>query len=352
MSTGEPPPDGSADPSHVLPALAAYEQSLNPTESARERMRARLMAQYPEAVGKARRQRPDPGGRRRLPVVAAGLALLTSLSGMSLLLSQDALPGEALYAVKRTAEGARLGLTFDEAPRARLHLEFAGGRVVELTGLLDQPGTAAADFLRALGDFEADAAAGARLLTELGASSDEGAFAALAAWAGQQQARLRASAPALPGAAQDRLQATLTLLARIQTRANELRQRAGCRAITSGGADDIGALPATGPCAPGPASAREKPPQARPDRGPGGGTTGPGREVLPDPDSPEPTPTPVSPMTGSDTSVTTSTPPPPPSPSPSPSTSTPTRPTSSPVVPSSGVLDLLKLPYGPLGPNR
>ncbi|MBW3653137.1 MAG: cobalamin biosynthesis protein [Actinobacteria bacterium] len=53
----------------------------------------------------------------------AVLALVGSLAGMSLLLARDALPGDALYGFKRTAEAASLGLTFGDESKALKHLE-------------------------------------------------------------------------------------------------------------------------------------------------------------------------------------------------------------------------------------
>ncbi|MCO1579288.1 DUF5667 domain-containing protein [Crossiella sp. SN42] len=349
MSTDEPPSgpsEGPAQFAHVLPALAAYEEHLNPDSSARDRMRQRLLAEFPAAVGEADR-RPDPTARRRRFAVAlaASVALLGTVSGMSLLLSQDSVPGDALYAVKRSAESAELGLTFRERPRGLKHLEFARARVTELGTLLDRPGVTDADFTRALGDLEADAAAGSRLLTELGADAEDQLFVALADWATSQLDRLRAAGPTLPAAARHRVLGTVELLERIRQRASELRQRAGCLTITSGAADDIGALPATERCVPAPA--REA--GALPSSGANG------REVT---ESPTAAPTVRETPTVS-AIPTTSAPPPAPVPVIPPRPSLPQVSTPAP-VPSSpaptgllpGLLDLLKLPFGLLGQNR
>lgn len=344
MSTGEPPTgpaEGPAQFAHVLPALAAYEQHLNPDQAARDRMRERLLAEFPKAIRQA--DRPDPAARRRRLAVAlaASVALLGTVCGMSLLLSRDAVPGDALYAIKRSAETAELGLIFNEHPRALRHLEFAHGRVSELAALLDRPGAADADFARALGDFEADAAAGSRLLTELGADHDERLFGALADWSVREMDRLRATAPGLSPASRQRLARTMALLERIRQRAGDLRQRSGCLTITSGAADDIGALPATERCVPAPAGHAAPAPTTGADS----------RVTVTSPTSAPPAPErPAPPRTQQ-----TSSPAPAPLPVPSlPQVSAPPPATSVPaprgLLP--GLLDLLKLPFGLLGANR
>ncbi|MCK2236717.1 MULTISPECIES: DUF5667 domain-containing protein [unclassified Crossiella] len=345
MSTDEPPSgpsEGPAQFARVLPALAAYEQHLNPDAAARDRMRARLMADFPAAVREAQSRSEPTARRRRFAVaLAACVALIASVTGMSVLLSRDAVPGDALYAVKRSAESAELGLIFREHPRAFKHLEFADSRVTELGALLDRPGAPVADFARALADFESDAAAGSRLLTELGADTDDQLFAALADWTTREISRLRTASVALPPAARQRLEVTMALLERIRQRASELRQRAGCLTITSGAADDIGALPATERCVPVPA--REVSPLPS--------TGASGRAVV---SSPTSTPA-VADTPARTPSRHTPAPPPIPLPQPSlPQVSTP-PPVEVPAPPTGllpGLLDLLKLPFGLLGPNR
>jgi hypothetical protein len=180
------------------------------------------------------------------------LALVGSLAGMSLLLARDALPGDALYGVKRTAEAASLGLTFSDESKALKHLEFASARVGEIETLTrrypDRDSAPVGGYLTALTDFDNDAAAGSRQLIALATRSDGRQLEALGSWARQQSARLTAVAPALPAAAHNRETATLSLLDKIENRAATLFARMECYQITSGSTDDIGALPATGVC--------------------------------------------------------------------------------------------------------
>jgi hypothetical protein len=186
---------------------------------------------------------------------AAALCLLMSLSGMSLLLSQDALPGDALYTFKRSAESAELGLTFGDERKALKHLEFANARVSEIEVLADQADAAnnwasgEDRFLRALEDFELDTTAGTRLLTDVAANGQPGILGPLRGWTEQQQTRLKSVRGALPLPASTRLDSTLELLDRVVARAVALDRRSGCGTVTSGAHDDLGLLPARGACA-------------------------------------------------------------------------------------------------------
>jgi hypothetical protein len=193
------------------------------------------------------------GARGRFAVAAvAVLALVGSLAGMSLLLARDALPGDALYGVKRTAEAAELGLTFGDEGKALKHLEFASARVSEIETLArrytDRDSAPVGGYLTALTDFDKDAAAGSRQLIALATTSDGRQLDSLSAWAEQQSSRLTAVSPQLPSAARNRGTASLELLGKIATRASALYKRMDCYQITSGSADDVGALPASGAC--------------------------------------------------------------------------------------------------------
>lgn len=201
----------------------------------------------------------------------AVLALVGSLAGMSLLLARDALPGDALYGIKRTAEAASLGLTFGEEPKALKHLEFATARISEIETLArrypnpdDAP---VGGYLTALTDFDNDASAGSRQLIALATRADGRQLEALRSWAAQQADRLSDVAPRLPAAARGRQGVSLALLDKIVTRSSTLLGRMNCYQITSGSYDDVGALPATGTCEPNPRTGPDPgaPPSVPPD---------------------------------------------------------------------------------------
>ena len=299
---------------------AQFESTAGPDPAERDRMRQRLMAEFSSVVHdgtspvlplsssrsasrKASRNRhriPDEARGRLVVAAAAALCLLMSLSGMSVLLSRDALPGDALYTFKRSAESAELGLTFGDQPKALKHLEFASARVSEIETMAEQADAAGnwsegqERFRRALDDFDADTAAGARLLTALAAHGQTSILTPLRSWAEQQETRLRAVRTALPLPASARLDSTLGLLDRVVMRTSALDYRSECVTVTSGTHDDLGLLPAKDTCSPipvdGTSSAVPLPAAPAPDGSPPNVVMPPGLLGSP---SVNPTPDPV-----------------------------------------------------------
>ncbi|SDF62604.1 hypothetical protein SAMN05216553_102391 [Lentzea fradiae] len=232
---------------------------VGPDADTRERMKQRILAapppEKPLALSSVRRV----GARARVAVAAAAvLCLLMSLGGMSVLLSRDALPGDPLYGIKRTTEGASLGLTFDEESRALKHLEFAAARVTEMETLADRSSDAESQ-LRALSDLDADAVEGARKLTTYATTSDERALPSLRDWALGQYEKLGTLRPRLPGEAGKHADTTMWLLASIAQRAHDLTARIGCTTLTSGESDPLGPLPAKDECTAAPQATQPPP---------------------------------------------------------------------------------------------
>jgi hypothetical protein len=269
----------------VARALARLTSLTAPTEAERARIRARILrgldapeteaprttvtattAQVSEpaeaapagsATAQAAARGPPralSGARARFAVASvAVLALIGCLAGMSLLLARDALPGDALYGIKRTAEAASLGMTFGDESKALKHLEFAAARVGEIETLArrypDPDDAPVGGYLTALTDFDNDAAAGSRQLIALATSTDGSQLESLRTWARQQASRLDGVTTRLPAAARNRQRTSLDLLDRMTARSSALLARMDCDQITSGSHDDIGALPATASCA-------------------------------------------------------------------------------------------------------
>ncbi|MBA2472702.1 MAG: hypothetical protein H0V41_10855 [Pseudonocardiales bacterium] len=254
----------------VVAALRQAGATVGPTTAERDRMRERVLAEFssvvhegnspvlPLRVARRRRWLPDETRGRVVVAAAAALCLTMSLSGMSVLLSRDAVPGDALYTFKRTAESAELGLTFGDQPKALKHLEFAGDRVNEIEIMANQADSAGTwsagqgKFVRALDDFDSDATAGARLLTGLALHGQPSSLLALRTWAEQQKTRLAVVRAALPTPISSRLDSTLALLDRVVARASGLSNRSNCVTITSGVRDELGLLPAKDACKPAP----------------------------------------------------------------------------------------------------
>ena len=85
----------------------------------------------------------NPDRRPAMQVIAIALVLaLVAMSGGAVYASQDATPGDQLYALKTGLEQTRLALTFGEMERAKLHLAFADGRLSEAVRMAEQGKTA------------------------------------------------------------------------------------------------------------------------------------------------------------------------------------------------------------------
>ncbi|MFI6098785.1 DUF5667 domain-containing protein [Lentzea sp. NPDC051213] len=247
---GGPQPVGGEDLAEDLAIVDLLRRmDAGPDAETRERMKQRILTapppEKPLVLSSVRRV----GARGRLAVAAAAvLCLLMSLGGMSVLLSRDALPGDPLYGVKRTAEGASLGLTFDDESRALKHLEFAASRMTEMETLAERSSTAS-DHLTALADMDADAVEGARQLTTYATSSDERALPSLRDWALAQYMKLGTLRPRLPGEAGPHADTTMWLLASIAQRAHDLAARTGCAQVAGSESDSLGPLPSKQDCA-------------------------------------------------------------------------------------------------------
>ncbi len=226
-------------------------------------------AGVPTAPGKdtARAGRPDRPHRHRvrsrprpLPVLTAALAAVLSLGGLGVLLSHDALPGDTLYGLKRLREATALGLTLDEEAHAHRRLDYAARRIDELAALSARtPTRVAPAYPDVLADFTEHATEGTTRLTAVATGSGGRQLVSLRDWADRQAHRLDLLGGSLPETAGDGPGA---LLERIERRATALAARMDCYRITSGSADELGALPATGPCS------SAAPPAATDSRGP------------------------------------------------------------------------------------
>jgi hypothetical protein len=167
-----------------------------------------------------RRSRPQRGGHRRPALLgAAAAAALVALAGTGTFASQDALPGDPMYGVKRVAESTGYALTFGEQAKARRHLEQAQRRLDEVEGLVTrEPATAApadpaeqALVRSTMQEFDTDANEGSRLLL----AGPEGAEQVddVRQWAEEQSARLSGLRATMP--AQDKADESLALLDRL-----------------------------------------------------------------------------------------------------------------------------------------
>lgn len=238
--------EGFGDELRVVGALRRLGASAGMDDATRARLAERTLPPDPAADGAA--GTTSRARRRRLtPALVAAAAVLVALTGLGLLFSEDAVPGDLLYGLKRAREEALLQLTVDDESRALRQLDYAAERVDEWSRLSGSPGSPAdyaADYGTALAAFTEDTRGGVAQLTALATSSDGHQLTMLRTWAREQAARLVALGPRLP----EDGEAPEALLSRVEQRAKALGERLGCYAVTTGEFDELGAIPAMGAC--------------------------------------------------------------------------------------------------------
>ena len=191
--------------------------------------------------------RPDTSSLARRVVtvgMAAALAVL-AIAGGSVFASRDAVPGDALYGIKRAAEAAG-GIFGGAAARGQHDLDLATTRLDEIERMARDGATDPAAYTAAFQEFEAATRAGTRQV--LAGEDPDRSAGDLARWATQQTARLSALRASLPSASQSDADDALRLLDRVHDRAVAVAARSGCGQVTSNTTDDLGPLPAQGPC--------------------------------------------------------------------------------------------------------
>ncbi len=179
-----------------------------------------------------------PSGRTRSAIIATIAAGSFGAFGVSAA-SGDAMPGDTLYKVKRSAEQAQLALAGSDVSRGQLNLEFARKRLAEAGALGNNP----ARLDPVLDDMDTGMREGSRLLTI--AAVDRGEAAGLQAvqeFARDQQPILANLANRLDGPAKVRATESVDLLERISERATGLRNTVKCPDLQVP-TDELGALP-------------------------------------------------------------------------------------------------------------
>lgn len=208
-----------------------------------------------------------PSLRRRAVLAgAAAMLFMVALAGGGMFASRNALPGDSLYAVKRATESAGLALVFDDAAKARRHLELASNRLDEIERMARAGQRASGDvalYREAIQDFDTATGAGSRILLSSADAGGPAALGDLKTWASTQAARLSSVRPELPPPADAGAGDSIELLDRLRGRAEALASRADCTEVTSGAVDDLGSLPAQGTCAPKQVDPTSKPGRAQ-----------------------------------------------------------------------------------------
>ncbi|HEY2297006.1 MAG TPA: DUF5667 domain-containing protein [Jatrophihabitans sp.] len=279
-------PARSTDPKvrELVAALATLEVGPAPRPEFRAELRAQLVAVTPRLVAEGeppaapaktnRVEQAEPAERRRfrilkpLVAVACVLTAFVLLLGGAVLISQHALPGDALYGIKRASEATEYSLTGGDVAKGKLKLEFAARRIGEVADLLPQASSMAAGagaladgaissqtagLVRdTLGSADSDVRAAAQMLGSNAVRNDDaGPLAAINSWTPDQITAMQQIVASIPaGALHQRAGQTLALLRAAQTRARLLHNQLelGCTCLDSSRSDQLGPLPCTGPC--------------------------------------------------------------------------------------------------------
>jgi hypothetical protein len=221
----------------------------NTPRPGRHALRPRKSHAMPSTGGPGRKPRFGVRGRALL-AVAGAVCLLLSLSGMGMLLSRDAVPGDTLYGLKRTAENASLNLAFDEHDYTVRHLEVADtrlGEVEALAGRRDQD-RLDAYYRNSFGGFDQHLKEASRLISRQAAAGDFELVSKLRVWTDEQGRRLELLQRKLPAGVREDATSELRTLGAIYQRADALTARRLCKQVVTGTTDELGPIPSNQPC--------------------------------------------------------------------------------------------------------
>jgi hypothetical protein len=175
--------------------------------------------------------------RTRVAIVAGIAGGALALSGMSMA-SGDAMPGDPLYAMKRSTESAQLVLAGSDIDRGEAYLAFARTRGREAAVTRADPGK----LIPVLSDLDAQTTAGVRLLTSAAVSHHDVAILdGVDAFIADQRPVLTDLLNTVGQPDRPRTRQSLDLLTAIGTRATALRRTIGC--AVDGRSDALGPLP-------------------------------------------------------------------------------------------------------------
>lgn len=191
-------------------------------------LRDRLMAEAAtvltaSSAGLALPVRARGKRERRLVAIASAAVLLGGTAGMATA-AQSALPGEALYPIKRGLEKAEVGLSLSQAGRGRDLLDQASGRLGEVQSLLDADSAPSAlQVPGTLVTFTGQAQQGSELLmSSYEDSRDPETVATVREFAAAALGRIEAMDATASPEAQSGLNAAARALRDIDARANQL----------------------------------------------------------------------------------------------------------------------------------
>lgn len=188
----------------------------------------------------ALRSRPSTARprERRIAAAAAGLAVVGATTSMAMA-AQSALPGDALYPIKRLIEGAETGLAVSEGEKGTTLLANAAGRLDEITALSRDGRLGDTDAVEdTLNDFSRQAiAASDLLLTDYANTGDESSIIELRDFTGESMQTLAELESVVPEQARDELLRAARILTQIDAEAQQ-----ACPTCGGHGIDEIPAI--------------------------------------------------------------------------------------------------------------
>ncbi|MEU8388399.1 DUF5667 domain-containing protein [Micromonospora sp. NPDC048843] len=172
--------------------------------------------------------------------IAAGAIAVSGISAAS----ENAVPGDALYGMKRSTERAQLALASSDISRGQLFLDFARTRVGEAAKLRgDRIGYSAV-----LDDMDADSRQGVRLLTSAAVQRAEaGSLDTLNTFVTSQRRAVRGLLDGSTRVDRERTQRSLLLLDTIRERSDDLRAAIACGLPAPTASDALGPAPSACP---------------------------------------------------------------------------------------------------------
>jgi Domain of unknown function (DUF5667) len=204
------------------------QQLLEPRADFVSDLRGRLMleaetALKPETPTLALPVRQRGRRERRLVAAASAFVLIGGTTTMAAA-AQSALPGEALYPIKRGIEQAEAGLSTSAAGKGENLLAQASHRLTEVRGLVESDSLGSVPQVPAtLAAFSSSATEGSELMfASFRETADPESIVAVRSFTSQGIATLEALAPAVPAEAQDELAAAAILLHEIDSEAAAL----------------------------------------------------------------------------------------------------------------------------------
>ncbi len=188
-------------------------------------LRAALMAEAEVALSSVDSRLALPAHTRtrrdrRFAIAAGTVALIGAGSSMAVA-AQDALPGDALYPIKRVIEGAQSTLTVDEVSKGEALLANASGRLAEVSALQARNSAEGiAAMPDTLDDFSAQADDAADvLLSEYARTGDRDAVTELRTFTAESMDTLVELGADLPSSARTALEHAAQVLKQIDDRA-------------------------------------------------------------------------------------------------------------------------------------